>query len=97
MAVQKSKVSRARRGARRSHNALKNTTLSTDQVSGERHQRHVMTSDGFYKGKKVMERNLIKELHQQMHREKKLKKYLIEAIKLSIIVIIIGGLVWLIK
>ena len=45
MAVQKSKVSRARRGARRSHNALKNTTLSTDQVSGERHQRHIMTSD----------------------------------------------------
>ena len=53
MAVQKSKVSSARRGARRSHNALKNTTLSTDQVSGERHQRHVMTSDGFYKGKKL--------------------------------------------
>ena len=25
-----------------------------------------------------MERNLIKELHQQMHKEKKLKKYLID-------------------
>ena len=44
-----------------------------------------------------MERNLIKELHQQMHKEKKFKKNLIEALKLSIIVIIIGGLVWLIK
>ena len=55
MAVQKSKVSRSRRGARRSHNALKSPTLSTDQTSGERHLRHQMTEDGFYKGKKVME------------------------------------------
>ena len=51
MAVQKSKVSRSRRGARRSHNALKSPTLSTDQTTGERHLRHYMTEDGFYKGK----------------------------------------------
>ena len=44
-----------------------------------------------------MERDLIKELHQQMHKEKKFKKYLIEAMKLSIIVIIIGGFIWLVK
>ena len=55
MAVQKSKVSRSRRGARRSHNALKSPALSTDQPTGERHLRHHMTEDGFYKGKKVME------------------------------------------
>ena len=55
MAVQKSKVSRSRRGARRSHNALKSPTLSTDQTTGESHLRHHMTEDGFYKGKKVME------------------------------------------
>ena len=55
MAVQKSKVSRSRRGARRSHNALKSPTLSPDQTTGERHLRHHMTEDGFYKGKKVME------------------------------------------
>ena len=55
MAVQKSKVSRSRRGARRSHNALKSPALSTDQTTGERHWRHHMTEDGFYKGKKVME------------------------------------------
>ena len=65
MAVQKSKVSRARRGARRSHNALKNTTLSTDQVSGERHQRHVMSSDGFYKGKKVKEVKIKEDTEEQ--------------------------------
>ncbi len=55
MAVQKSKVSRARRGARRSHNALKKESLSLDSVSGEKHLRHHMTKDGFYKGKKVLD------------------------------------------
>ena len=55
MAVQKSKVSRSTRGARRSHNALKSPALSTDQTTGERHLRHHMTEDGFYKGKKIME------------------------------------------
>ena len=60
MAVQKSKVSRSRRGARRSHNKLKSPALSTDQTTGEIHLRHHMTEDGFYKGKKVMEVKLKK-------------------------------------
>tara|TARA_B100000073_G_C23636085_1_gene534595 strand:+ start:618 stop:824 length:207 start_codon:yes stop_codon:yes gene_type:complete len=55
MAVQKSKVSRARRGARRSHNALSKETLSLDPVSGEKHLRHHMTKDGFFKGRKVLD------------------------------------------
>ena len=55
MAVQKSKVSRARRGARRSHNSLKKEALSLDPVSGEKHLRHHMTKDGFFKGKKVLD------------------------------------------
>ena len=33
MAVQKSKVSRSRKGQRRSHHALKNASLSTDSVT----------------------------------------------------------------
>lgn len=61
MAVQKSKVSRSRRGARRSHNKLKSPALSTDQTTGEIHLRHHMTEDGFYKGKKVMEVKIKKE------------------------------------
>ena len=61
MAVQKSKVSRSRRGARRSHNKLKSPALSTDQTTGEIHLRHHMTEDGFYKGKKVMEFKIKKE------------------------------------
>ena len=53
MAVQKSKKTRSRIGMRRSHDSLKSTTLSTDPVSGERHLRHQMTKDGFYKGRLV--------------------------------------------
>lgn len=54
MAVQKSKKSRARRGMRRSHDALTAENLSTDPVSGETHRRHHVTADGFYKGEKVI-------------------------------------------
>ena len=53
MAVQKSKKTRSRIGMRRSHDSLKSSTLSTDPVSGERHLRHQMTKDGFYKGRIV--------------------------------------------
>ena len=55
MAVQKSKVSRSKRGMRRSHHSLKNPVYSTDIVTGETHLRHHVTSDGFYRGKKVIE------------------------------------------
>lgn len=54
MAVQKSKVTRSRRGQRRSHDSLSTATLSVDQTSGERHRRHHVTADGFYRGKKVL-------------------------------------------
>ncbi len=62
MAVQKSKVTRSRRGMRRSHDSLTASTLSTDQVTGERHVRHQRTADGFYKGRLVKDlRKPIKE------------------------------------
>ena len=54
MAVQKSKKSRSRRGMRRSHDAIKNPTLTVDAVSGETHRRHHVTADGYYKGVKVI-------------------------------------------
>ncbi|MCA8836480.1 MAG: 50S ribosomal protein L32 [Gammaproteobacteria bacterium] len=50
MAVQKSRVTRSRRGQRRSHDALKNPLLSDDSVTGEVHYRHHMTAGGFYRG-----------------------------------------------
>ena len=54
MAVQKSKVTRSRRGQRRSHDALSTPTLSVDATSGETHRRHHVSADGFYKGRKVV-------------------------------------------
>ncbi|PCI63925.1 MAG: 50S ribosomal protein L32 [Gammaproteobacteria bacterium] len=56
MAVQKSKKSRARRGMRRSHDALVDHTisLSEDETTGELHLRHNMTEDGYYRGRKIV-------------------------------------------
>ncbi len=55
MAVQQNKVSRSKRNKRRTHDSLRSPALSTDQVSGEIHRRHHVTTDGFYKGRKVVE------------------------------------------
>lgn len=57
MAVQKSKKSRAKRGTRRAHDALSGPTLSIDATTGETHRRHHITPDGYYKGRKVIEKN----------------------------------------
>jgi large subunit ribosomal protein L32 len=57
MAVQKSKVTRSRRGQRRSHDSLTNSTLSQDAVTGEMHLRHHVSPDGFYKGRRIVAQN----------------------------------------
>jgi len=54
VAVQKSKVTRSRRGQRRSHDSLTGPTLSTDSTTGETHRRHHISDDGFYRGKQVI-------------------------------------------
>ena len=54
MAVQKSKVTRSKRDKRRTLDSLSSPVLSTDKTTGEVHRRHHITSDGFYKGKKVL-------------------------------------------
>lgn len=56
MAMQKSKKSRQMRGHRRSHDALVKPALSVDQTSGETHLRHHVTADGYYRGKKVIDK-----------------------------------------
>lgn len=55
MAVQQDRTTRSKRGMRRSHDSLTGPTLSVDQVSGEKHRRHHLTADGFYRGRKVVE------------------------------------------
>ena len=54
MAVQKSKVTKSRRGMRRSHDALKGATLSIEPTTGETHRRHHVSADGYYRGRKVV-------------------------------------------
>lgn len=54
MAVQQNRKTRSRRDMRRSHDSLNGKTLSTDPTSGEKHLRHHVTPDGFYKGRKVI-------------------------------------------
>ncbi len=54
MAVQKSRVTRSRRGMRRAHSALTGPALSIDPATGETHLRHRVSPDGYYKGRQVI-------------------------------------------
>ncbi|MFT5550474.1 MAG: large subunit ribosomal protein L32 [Chitinophagales bacterium] len=54
MAVQKSRKTPSRRGMRRSHDALGESTLSVEPTTGETHRRHHISADGFYRGRQVI-------------------------------------------
>ncbi len=56
MPVQKSRRTPSRRGMRRVHDALATPALSVDPQSGETHFRHRITPDGFYRGKRVIDK-----------------------------------------
>jgi len=56
MAVQKSRKTPSKRGMHRSHDGLSKPALSVDPQSGETHLRHRITPDGFYRGKRVIEK-----------------------------------------
>lgn len=56
MAVQQNRKTPSKRGMRRSHDALSKPTLSEDGTSGEKHRRHHVTADGYYRGKQVVEK-----------------------------------------
>ncbi len=55
MAVQKSRKTPSRRGMRRSHDKLKNPTLSIEPTTGETHLRHHVSPEGYYRGRKVID------------------------------------------
>jgi len=54
MAVQKSRVTRSRRGMRRAHDGLTKPTLAIDAATGETHRRHHISPEGYYKGRQVI-------------------------------------------
>jgi len=58
MAVQKSRKTPSRRGMRRSHDSLKGATLSVEQTTGEIHLRHHVSPDGYYRGRKIIDKDL---------------------------------------
>ena len=55
MAVQKSRKTPSKRGMRRSHDSLTESTLSIEPTTGETHLRHHVSADGFYRGRKVVD------------------------------------------
>jgi large subunit ribosomal protein L32 len=54
MAVQQNRKSASRRGMRRAHDALSPSALSIEPTTGEVHQRHHISPDGYYRGRKVL-------------------------------------------
>lgn len=55
MAVPKSKITRSKRGMRRSHDALKNPTYIEDKDSGElRRPHHIDLKSGQYRGRQIL-------------------------------------------
>jgi large subunit ribosomal protein L32 len=61
MAVQKSRVTRSKRGMRRAHSALTPTALSVDAATGETHRRHHVSPEGYYKGRQVVKSAAVEE------------------------------------
>jgi large subunit ribosomal protein L32 len=57
MAVQKSRKTPSRRGMRRSHDSLRSPALSIEPTTGETHRRHHISADGYYRGRKVINKD----------------------------------------
>jgi len=56
MAVPKSKITRSKRGHRRSTDALKNPTYVEDKNSGElRRPHHIDLKTGMYRGRQILD------------------------------------------
>mgnify|MGYP003572798420 FL=1 len=56
MAVQQNRKTSSKRDMR-SHDALGKPTLSVESTTGETHRRHHVSPDGFYRGRKVVDKN----------------------------------------
>jgi len=58
MAVQQNRKTPSKRGMRRSHDSLTAGALSIEPTTGETHRRHHVSADGFYRGRKVINKDL---------------------------------------
>jgi large subunit ribosomal protein L32 len=58
MAVQQNRKTPSKRGMRRSHDKLGEATLSIEPTTGETHRRHHISPDGYYRGRKVIDKEL---------------------------------------
>jgi large subunit ribosomal protein L32 len=58
MAVQQNRKTPSKRGMRRSHDSLTASALSIEPTTGETHRRHHVSADGFYRGRKVINKDL---------------------------------------
>jgi large subunit ribosomal protein L32 len=58
MAVQQNRKTPSKRGMRRSHDSLAASALSIEPTTGETHRRHHVSADGFYRGRKVINKDL---------------------------------------
>ena len=54
MAVQQNRKTPSKRGMRRSHDGLKGAALSIEPETGETHLRHHVSPDGYYRGRRVV-------------------------------------------
>ncbi len=61
MAVQQNRKTGSKRGMRRAHDGLKKPALSIEQTTGEVHRRHHVSADGFYRGRKVVETQVVED------------------------------------
>lgn len=55
MAVPQRRRTPSTRGMRRMHDKLAKPAVSIEPTTGETHQRHHISPDGYYRGKKVIE------------------------------------------
>jgi large subunit ribosomal protein L32 len=58
MAVQQNRKSPSKRGMRRAHDRLRGATLSVEPTTGETHLRHHVSPDGYYRGRKVVSKDI---------------------------------------
>lgn len=56
MAVAQNRKTPSKRGMRRSHDALTGPTVSVEPTTGATHLRHHVSPDGYYRGRKVIDK-----------------------------------------